>query len=331
MLKLSYRATYALKTKLRRISPRFYSWAFNLRHSHLIRKFQYLLLSRQQRHILDANYPLFLIDISGRIGLGATMICALRVFCYCEKNGLTPFIRFSSPLYAQDPDICQDWLEHLFVRKMYLETEISPDNFLDVGGIVSDRLSNSLDDADIQSAHEVFFKYLEIQPALLGQAHDFCRASDIGEHTLGVHYRGTDKYLETPRTEFETMRLAVEAQVNKASFLNIFIATDEPKFLAYMRATFSKHLIVDLACKEIYGGDRPPHITPGDGLVKGREALLTIVVLSMCGHCIRTSSYLSAWSKILNPKLDTTLITDVNDAMSLPFPDNILWHPSCKS
>jgi hypothetical protein len=46
--------------------------------------------------------------------------------------------------------------------------------------------------------------------------------------------------------------------------------------------------------------------------------------LSRCGFLIKTASYLSAWSKILNPELPVWLVAPPIGGGF--FPDRVLWH-----
>eukprot|EP01031_Cornospumella_fuschlensis_P049646 gene49646-60774_t len=48
----------------------------------------------------------------------------------------------------------------------------------------------------------------------------------------------------------------------------------------------------------------------------GREALVTMIALSMCVACIRGSSHLSAWSKLMNPKLPVIMLNESRSTSS---------------
>ena len=57
----------------------------------------------------------------------------------------------------------------------------------------------------------------------------------------------------------------------------------------------------------------------GDNYLKGKDALINCLLLSRCDIVIRTTSFLSAWAYIFNPKLELILLNK-------PY-DSCLWFP----
>src|SRR4029450_6672679 len=84
----------------------------------------------------------------------------------------------------------------------------------------------------------------------------------------------------------------------------IFIATDEPQFVEYVRSLLpGKQLIV-------FRPEPVEHHTrdSGDNYHKGFHAVVDCLLLSGCQALIKTPSALSAWSKLFGPDLDLVLV-----------------------
>lgn len=96
------------------------------------------------------------------------------------------------------------------------------------------------------------------------------------------------------------------------------------KFLDHMNRGQWSSQIVYFDCKEFSAQGEAIHFSPGDNHRKGIEALSTMYLLSKCDWCVKTTSQLSAWAKILNP--DLTVFTpqrSVGDFFH--FPDKQIW------
>jgi hypothetical protein len=140
-----------------------------------------------------------------------------------------------------------------------------------------------------------------------------------------LHYRGTDKGGEAPRVEWATVKSEVLSFLEKVRTIKtIFLASDEPEFVEYFMGLSWPVKVAQYNCAEIYRGGIPTHKTTGDGYQKGKEALITCLLLSRCEYCIKTSSYLSAWSKIFNPKLKVMMLNSPHDHANW-FPDREIW------
>ena len=323
----------SIKRRFHRAWPTGYEAALKIWRSRFAWWLRSLPAAARHKRMMAANAPLVLVTIEGRMGLGAMLTNTLKVLNYCDRKGMTPYVRFTNPLYAPNPASGDDWLTSFFVRK------ITPDYIasIDVGQYVpynatlQTELDKYLGDPSVQELHDVFFRYMDVRQEFWDEARRFCATTKVGLQTLGVHYRGTDKRLETPRVGWDAMRAAVDRYLEQAPDANIFVATDEPEYLFFMRSIYGKDRVVDLDCKEIFTQSRAAHVTPGDGYLKAKEALLTLLVLSMCGHCIRSPSHLSVWSKILNTDLDMTILTGGYSGERLAYPENVIWRISQKA
>ena len=99
----------------------------------------------------------------------------------------------------------------------------------------------------------------------------------------------------------------------------IFVATDELAFVHFMEKRYGSARVWALDSKFLSDRLVPAHFMAGDGYEKGREALLTAIILSRCVMCVRGHSYLSAFSKILNPELRIIMLGE--PFSPIPFPE----------
>jgi hypothetical protein len=314
----------AIAKVVRRVSPRTYDFVIRLASSRVSRTLRALPALHRENKLIARNSPLFAVNINGRMGLGAVMSHSVMVLHYCEERGLLPRLMFTNPVYAPNPG--DDWLDQYFVRKKKLgmgELALPKERFLPMTINVSRRLHQSLPTLTIRRAHDLFFEYLGIRNEILQDVEQFCENHAVGEQTVGVHFRGTDKRLEASRVSWTTLAVAVEGALARGKS-NIFVATDEPEFLEYMANRFGRAIVIDLGCKEIFAGSVPAHLAPGDPIQKAHEAIQSILTLSRCGTLFRTRSHLSAWAKIFNPTLPHAVFGEMLRGDQFIFPENVV-------
>ena len=264
--------------------------------------------------------PYFFADISGVMGLGAILSMAVQILDHCDRLGTVPYLRFTSPNYAPAAGGHADWLCQHFERRSEAFAAntarfLSVRNQWDLGKTFFHA------DLSIERANKLFHEHLAVRDEIVESVNAFCNG--LPESTLGVHYRGTDKSLEAPRVAW-TQVLDIVQKYHIGSLSPVFVATDEPEFLDFMRQALGRSAIIDLDCQEIYTGQRPAHLTTGDPFMKAREALKTMLVLSRFKTCIRTPSHLSAWAQIFNPHQQVVML-DRPSGSSFRFPDRQIW------
>lgn len=131
------------------------------------------------------------------------------------------------------------------------------------------------------------------------------RAADYPalNQALGLHFRGTDKNrasVETnPVTAEEFLTLAEDFIATHPGITTLYLASDEPTFLAQTRLRFPKLQIVA-------SGTAAHHKSAPDEelFAKGDHALLDCLLLSRCRYVLKCQSALSGFAKILNPDLE---------------------------
>ena len=176
-------------------------------------------------------------------------------------------------------------------------------------------------DMSLEEAHAVFFDTVSVRDEIAEHIDQFKREHFSGGRILGVHYRGTDKTNEAPSVSRSEVVQAIRRNIGGArKYDGIFVASDEVDFPIYVRDALPD-------CRVIWRDDflrsstgQAVHLSsPRGGSRLGMDALANCILLSNCDRLIRTSSFLSAWAKIFNPKLEIELL-------NRPF-GQFLWYP----
>ena len=146
---------------------------------------------------------------------------------------------------------------------------------------------------------------------------------DILPYDISIHFRSTDKVLESGIVEYQTMSDEIDRYLKKYSNKNIFLAADDGnfrKFLTekYPEINFSGFDLID----EIPG--QPRHFSDANPDEKALEALVNIFLLSRSILLIRTSSYLSSVSILLSENQISKTVNWTNTS-DLPFPEKEIF------
>lgn len=160
-------------------------------------------------------------------------------------------------------------------------------------------------------------KYVKLKPHIQAKVQEFTSRHFNGFPVIGIHYRGTDKSIEAPRSEFEhiveyvqgiTQALISMDSDLMADQVQIFIATDEDAFLEFMKIQYGARVIY---LEQVIRSDsmHPVHKLAGNGYKKGEDALLDCLLLSQCNWLIKTSSNLSLFSTYFNPDMPVCHVT----------------------
>ena len=272
---------------LKRASPRLYYPLIRLYFSENVSFLRALPHLPSENRLIAANYPYFAINMDRRVGLGGLMSWTVGVLAYCHEHNMIPRLLFTNPLYAPVPG--EDWLEDFFVRQGALVDDeahqtLPRHHYVPASIHLLRRMRGAYRRLTLQRAHDIFFGSLNFREELITDADAFCRAKGIGKNTIGVHFRGTDKQSEATRASWGDMAKAI-ANAIEPTKTNIFVASDEPEFIEFMKSQFKPYKVLDLGCREIHSG-KPAHLAAGNRKVKGSEAIQTLIVLSRCGLLI---------------------------------------------
>ena len=155
----------------------------------------------------------------------------------------------------------------------------------------------------IKRANELIKKYIHFKPFIHEKVNNLVENNFKGNFVLGVHYRGTNKFLEAPLVTYEHMQQEVQKIIQdiKDVSVKIFVASDEQRFIDFMVEKFGD-LIVKIEANRSTDGT-PHYMEPKNQYNNGEEALIDCLLLSRCNFLLRTASNVSYFSILFNPKI----------------------------
>jgi hypothetical protein len=261
----------------------------------------------------------FPIEIRTTVGLGARLEWCLEIMAYCDERSLRPQFKFSYPTSLKS----EDYFDAFFSIK---GSGRASARFARISSIIELDLGKDYDSVlNLDLAQYLIAKYLIIKEEIIREVDAFCARRFANRWVLGVHYRGTDKRLESPPISYETVKANIDRYLQLYPDTDsIFIATDDLNFLRSMKDAFLSPAIISRD-DEVRSSDgssvhRSPHT---DKYAVNRDAIVNCLILSRCDGLLKTSSILSDWSKLFNPELPIVLLSRSYDE-HLWFPEREL-------
>lgn len=273
------------------------------------------------QRLIAAKQP-FRVDIASKMGFGATLSNAVVLLDHFQTFEGFRGVCSSNPLYS-DPGVSQNMLDlHFDSLTASGDEPCSIVRFRNPYDISLRRLGGRL---TIARAHDLFNLHFRIKPELLESAQAF-RSAHLG-NAIGVHFRGSDKRFEATEINWNDLTKIVDECLDFTTSDHVFAATDESGFMTHMRQRYGSR-VKAIDCRYWSKDGVGAHFVGGGALEKGREALLTILLLSMCKLCIRGASHLSAWAKIMNPTLPIVMY---GRPFKIGFPEREIMETSANS
>lgn len=242
-------------------------------------------------------------------GFGAILRNVLMLHYYFETYGIDAALYVHSRFYGGNAktDMMQLYFDRVDPHKRDLTSHKSRRkrvSLIDAWAISTLRrfYDQPLSLAD---ARILFSKYYRLKPgsaALIDRR--FNELGITGSCLLGLHYRGTDKHTEAPRTSYKDFLDDTQAILSAHPEIDgVLILTDEAGFIEEAR------LVIQSV--PVYGANppipaiagTPLHLDARDPLVKGQEALEAILMLARCRYMLKTPSFLSSWAGLVSPDL----------------------------
>jgi hypothetical protein len=201
-------------------------------------------------------------------------------------------VSFGHGLYL-DLSHGSNWWEYYFepIKIGKFDGEINRMENMSPWGALADR-GESL---DRKHAHGLIEKYIKIKPWINDIISNYIR--DHGPIDIGIHYRGTDKIRESPRSPYEKSIEEID-KLNSQRNLKIYVATDEQAFLDTIKHRYPH--VVFYSTIRSNNGKCIHENNDHDHFQLGLEAVIDCLILSKCGLLIRTSSNLSLVSTYFN-------------------------------
>lgn len=264
--------------------------------------------------LLAAARDLQVEFVNPNIGMFAQMNFCLYMAEYAEPRDANLSVTLSSDNYA-DPDHSPNWFDYFFACRKPARKK-RPIQFSDNGELpFSSRI------ASLQKANALFFKYFDIATDIRRVVDRFAAESDVGPHTMGVHYRGTDKRLEAAPVPYSVAITMINRSIERHKPRNVFVASDDHRFIETAQRMIGSIPVIFMPDSVRSRDETPIHIgvkKVGNYLL-GRDAIANTMMLARCGRLVRTTSFLSAWASVFNPDLKVELLNK-------PYYDR-LWFP----
>jgi hypothetical protein len=287
-----------------------------------------LWLSRRVRRIwwalrMRENDGVCSVEINAQFGFFAQMTWCLWILRYCEGGGLRADLRLTSDIY-RDRNRGSNWLTHYFdacqpvgseeiARRVRYTKKLS--ELEDLEHLIPTNMT-------LGEGSRLLKKYLRPKPHIDKIVNDFWATVGGNGLVLGVHFRGTDKSWEAPRVSWEHCLAVVRTYLQQHDQIKaVFVASDEQGFIDFMRDSVA-HVPVYVHedhYRSHHGDEQPIFLGDGGGYEKGEDALVNALLLAKCSALIRTTSTLSAWASLFNPKIKVILLNK-------PYQNN-LWYP----
>jgi hypothetical protein len=256
----------------------------------------------------------------GYIG-GAGLFHNLNIALGCldlldSHKELSLTIDFGSEGLYFDPNHGKNWWSYYFENSFFPSKHLSklkPQIKL-LSDLEKAELGNSAHFyMDRVRANHLLGSYIKVKKEILEEVELFFSDHLSGSYIIGVHYRGSDKWLESNYVS----QLELVDQIRKRLLVypeaKIFFATDEAFVLTSILEEFKEKVyFTDSFRRE---DSLPLHYNNKDPYLHGKEALIDCLLLSKCNEIIRTNSNLSAVSCFFNPSMKVINLNTMNDLL----------------
>lgn len=243
-------------------------------------------------------------ELSGFFAVFCSVIGVLDDYDKGKYAGVK--IDFNSGLYL-DPDKGPNWWEYFFEPiANSKEAKNAPQHVL----TGSERLGYSGVGFHLprDRAFYLLQKYVRLKKKVRKEVDSFYEKHFYGKYVIGIHHRGTDKFLESPLISYahtlhvlnDVMSLLSPEDLSR---LKIYVATDEQEFLTHIKSLYPSLVIHSDFVRSndntsLHGFSN--HYE--SNYQKGKEALLDCLLLSKCKVLIYPStSSLSIAATKFNP------------------------------
>lgn len=268
------------------------------------------------------NREICSIEIDFCNGFFAQLNWCLLILKYCDLHELVPDICLSGQY--RDPQRGRNWLDYYFdIPRLMTAEEIARrvrytkkvGEIRGLGLPIPRRMT-------LEESVRISHKYLHPKPHITALVDGTWKKFAANGPVVGIHFRGTDKVEEAPRVSWEHCLNILNSYLQiDQNIKAVFVASDEQKFVDFVMRSV-KGLPV-YSHEDHYraqrSDDMPIHRVEGGQYEKGEDALVNALLLSRCSTLIRTTSFLSAFASIFNPKLKVILLNK-------PY-GRYLWYP----
>ena len=272
--------------------------------------------------ILNIECPSLTIDIHvigvRRVGFFASFFRVLNNLDWCKKTGAIPVVYWHSK--------CLYWQEEAFNRSFnaweYYFEPVSSQNY-PPGYCIHDNFQAfdaiwpywiSLPQAVRNRASALVSEYIKVKPYVLEIVNKFFEKHFNNCVTIGIHLRGTDKYLDVkPVDPIVILNVArMYAEKFQDHLVKFFVASDEQRLVDLAIEQLAGYEVVVYPAYRSTTGE-PIHLSMiNNKAQRGLEVLVDALLLSRCSVFIHTSSNVSNAVLVFNPQLQNLESTQLN-------------------
>jgi len=150
---------------------------------------------------------------------------------------------------------------------------------------------------------EIIDRHISLKPPVAERINSFYRTHIQGKRTIGIHWRGTDKYQEIVIIPFA--KIIAKANEFADETDQFLIASDQQNFLDYAQANLKKPVQYYPCFRSTNG--QPIHLRYSKAK-KGEDVLVEAILLSKCDLFIHTRSNVSAAVCCFNPHMSHIVV-----------------------
>lgn len=272
---------------------------------------------------LHADSSLHVIGYRVRGGFFSNFILILNHLQFCEQTHKTPLVYWNSSSYYYDANgwngetenVWEYYFEPLSENRYQHDYPIhseyeNPNNFSFLNPPWN---YPSISQNNRDMGKKLIDTYIRIKPQTDEKIQTFIQKNFANHHTIGIHYRGTDKFTSGEARPVNMHHIIDVANGKAQEFTNpqFFVATDQQSFLEFARKHLNGRVIFynsfrstnNKSIHHTHSQDKKPSMAQ-----IGEETLIDMVLLANCDFLIRTPSNLSVASLIWNPTLPDQLV-----------------------
>jgi hypothetical protein len=248
---------------------------------------------------------------------------------WCASQGKTPAVLFNSGPYL-DKERGPNWWEYYFepVSQLNPLTLSAPDE--PARSVAQASLFCSIACHDLCKAADIYRKNIVVRPEISAEVEALWRERLAGFFVMGIHLRGTDKWIEGHNyPELEKVFTHLDAVIagRPKDTWRIFLATDETHFLEALRERYGHQLVFLDATRSDnhlplhrptttqewsqspWRDQALPQSPQTSPYQLGREALLDALLLSRCQVFFGCMSNLSFFVRVSSPAIPAICLT----------------------
>ena len=279
------------------------------------------------------THRVFAINLNNpKLGFFANLNFCLPFLSFCEEARLKPYVTFTSPNYL-DRRHGPCWFEYFFENAALATTDLER---VRSGTVKVCEVRNSQEmglpnefnrwyyaTISLQKANELLRKYVGLRASVTDKVEAFATQHLRGMTPIAVHFRGTDKATEAPRVAWDYCRSTVANYLAQHPEVDcVFVASDERAFVDFLASSLPQVQVCHHVDHHVSVDGRPLHLSldSSENYFRGEDALINCLLMSRCTALIKSSSLLSAWACVFNPRLPVVLL-------NRPHKDEDLWFP----